>query len=271
MVTATRRLSLSANNCVLLTAATGTCATWLICMWIITHSCVRHDSCMWDMTPIRVWDMTHACETSHVRQDSFVCETRLIHMSANDCVLLTAATGTRVRWLIHMWDITHSYVRHDSCTWDMIYLYVRHDLFTCPSTSASCWQPLQAHVRHALFVGGTWLLRTRDTTHARGMTHQMCGTLLIHVCDITHSYVWHERRRLADSCLRCMCDMTHLLRCIYIAIKMQSRYIRTYQFEYKYTYTYTIKMTTTHIYVCNEVSCLGGVQWLRMRWPPVVS
>jgi len=41
--------------------------------------------------------------------------------------------------LIHMWDMTHSYVRHDSfiCEtwlihmWDMTHSYVRHDSFIC--------------------------------------------------------------------------------------------------------------------------------------------
>jgi len=86
-----------------------------------------------------------------------------------------------VTWLIHMCDMTHSYVWHDSsngCSW----LY-ENGSFTCV----------------------TWLIHMCDMTHpmdvvrCMGMTHSyvwhdsfVCVTWLIHMCDMTHSYVWHD-------------------------------------------------------------------------------
>jgi len=91
-----------------------------------------------------------------------------------------------VTWLIHVHDMTHSYVWHDSficVTWlihmcDMTHSYVWHDLLACVA----------------------WLLHECDTTLSR-VWHDsfhvwrdsfMCVTWLIHMCNKTHSNVWHD-------------------------------------------------------------------------------
>ena len=71
-------------------------------MWHMTHSYVRHDSCIFATWFIHMCDMTHA----YVRHDSFIRVTWLIHM----CDM----THSCVTWLIHMCDMTHSYVWYDS-------------------------------------------------------------------------------------------------------------------------------------------------------------
>jgi len=66
-------------------------------------------------------------------------------------LLMTIMSFICVTWLIHMCDMTHSYVWHvihDNVIHDMTHSYVWHDSFICV----------------------TWL---------------------IHMCDMTHSYVWH--------------------------------------------------------------------------------
>jgi len=71
-----------------------------------------------------------------------------------------------VKWLIHMCDMTHS--------------YVRHDLFMC--------------VTSPCLLSVTWLL-------------YICR--LIHMCDMTHSYVWHDPFTCVTGHIH-MCDMTPL-------------------------------------------------------------
>jgi len=102
--------------------------------------------------------MTHSC----VWHGSFLCLT----------------------WLIHVCDMTHSYVWHDSfCVW--------HDSLICL----------------------TWLIHVCDMTHSYVWTHScvwhdsfICVTWLIHLCDITHPFVWHDSlTRVTDSFI---CDMT---------------------------------------------------------------
>ena len=77
------------------------------------------DSFICETWLIHMWDMTH----SYVRHDSFICETWLIHMwwhMAWDTVPDAVAARSWVIWLIHMCDMTHSFVWHDSfirATW----------------------------------------------------------------------------------------------------------------------------------------------------------
>jgi len=78
--------------------------------------------------------------------------------------LIVRELGMSAIWLIHMCDMTHSYVWHDAficVTWlihmcDMTHSYVWHDAFICV----------------------TWLIHMCDMT--------------FHLCDMTHSYVWHD-------------------------------------------------------------------------------
>jgi len=68
-----------------------------------------------------------------------------------------------VTWLIHIWDMTHSYVGHDS------------------------------------FICGTWLIHMWDMTHSYvGHDSFICETWLIHMCDMTHPHVWHDSCRVID-------------------------------------------------------------------------
>jgi len=69
-----------------------------------------------------------------------------------------------VTWLIHMCDMTHSYVWHDS------------------------------------FICVTWLIHMCDKTHSY-VWHDsfICVTWLIHMCDMTHSYVWHDSVRSSNT------------------------------------------------------------------------
>jgi len=62
-----------------------------------------------------------------------------------------------VTWLIHMCDMTHSYVWHDS------------------------------------FICVTWLIHMCDMNHSF-VWHDsfICLTRLIHMCDMADSYVWHD-------------------------------------------------------------------------------
>ena len=103
---------------------------------------------------------------SYMRQDSFICVTRLLHtcdithscVRHESCTLCNIWTRTLVCGITHL---TPSYVRHD----DMAHLYMRHDSFICE----------------------TWLMHTFSTSRH---SHQHCA-------------VWRE------CCSSCMCDTTH--------------------------------------------------------------
>jgi len=105
--------------------------TWLIYMWRhILFMCESHGSCVLSVCTRRRFFLT-------MRHDSFICETWCIKFAWVHGLICET-------WLIHMWDMTHLCVRHDSiiceggifyCVrwlkrmWDMTHLYVRRDSF----------------------------------------------------------------------------------------------------------------------------------------------
>jgi len=103
-----------------------TSATWLSHMWDMTHSYVRHDSFICE-----TW-LIHYCRLTAVHCDvlcrqSLKCECDMVH----------SHVWQSVTWLIHMWDVTPSYVWCDSLIcetwlmhmWDVTHSYVRRDSF----------------------------------------------------------------------------------------------------------------------------------------------
>jgi len=148
------------------------CVTWLI------HMC----------------DMTH----SHVWIVSFMCEISLIQFSCGKCVNLTVPPSPLepvwhysfmcVTRLIHMCDMTPSFVWHDSfirVTWLIQMWHI---------------QSLASYVWHDSFICVTWLIHMCDMTNSC-VTYSslvlppsrfICVTWLIHMCDMTRSYVWRD-------------------------------------------------------------------------------
>jgi len=96
---------------------------WLICVCAMTHLCVCHGSFVCVPWLICVCAMAHLC----VCHESFVCVPWLIcvctmtHIYSNMThshflgkTTLTGDSFTRVAWLIHTFDMTHSHMWHES-------------------------------------------------------------------------------------------------------------------------------------------------------------
>jgi len=143
--------------------------TWLIHTCDMTNSYVWHNSCIHMTWVMYTCDMTHA----NVWHDSFIRVTCLIHM----CDM----THPYVSWLMHMCYMTH--------------LYVWHDSFKCMEQLISC------HV----FICVTWLISCHVFTCVTWLIQMLASptnlTRFIHMCKITHSYVWHDS-------FWCMTDFT---------------------------------------------------------------
>jgi len=101
-----------------------------------------------------------------------------------------------VTWLIHICDVTHSYVRHDSfecATWrihmcNMTHPYVRHDSFICAT-----WLIHMCDMTHDVTQTSPILVNFHSHMCISSVRHDsfICATWLIHMCDMTHSYVRH--------------------------------------------------------------------------------
>ena len=83
--------------------------------------------------------------------------------------------------LLHMCDMTHSYVRHDS------FLCVTGFIHICDMTLPSVW--------HDSSISVPWLIHMCDMTHPNVSRDSfICKTWIFHMCDMTFPYV---------------CDITH--------------------------------------------------------------
>ena len=113
--------------------------------------------------------------------------------------------GLCVTWLIHMWDMTHSCVWHDTCecvTWfihmcDVTHSYLWHDSFICVTWLIHMCDMTHSYVWRETFMCVTWLI------HMLGMTHSyvlrdsfICVTWLYHMCDRERQRISHWNWKL---------------------------------------------------------------------------
>jgi len=203
--------------------------------WLI-HMC-DHDSfiCV-TMTHLYVWPwLIHMCD-----HDSFICVTMthlyvwpwLIYMCDHDSfICVTSYSCVCDEWFIRVWhtcEITshiwmrscHSYKHVTAPIWMMNDSYA----FDTPHCVNFTLQHTATHcntLQHTEFYTATHcntltrgLIRTCDVTHhgtpptythicMNFMIWFICATWLIHICAMTHSYVWHY------AFLNLICDMTH--------------------------------------------------------------
>jgi len=107
-----------------------------------------------------------------------------------------------VTWLIHMCDMTHSFVLHDSFIVVIWLIHMRGMAYVCMCDTT------HSYVWHDSFICVTWLIHMCDMTHSY-VSHDacMCVTRLIHMRDITHSYVRHDSFIFVTRLIQ-MCDNT---------------------------------------------------------------
>jgi len=160
------------------------CVTWLIHMWVncmcINYMRRRLDLYVWHDSFVCVVWLIHTCDMTDLAHTSMQCKGKPRYYSRRVFVYVYQLCHTHewvvsyiwfppihtytytnssyirdaflcVTWLIHMWDMTHSYV---------------------------CTSPRWC----------TWLIYMCDMTHS----FVFCETWVIRMCDITHSFVWHD-------------------------------------------------------------------------------
>jgi len=123
--------------------------------------------------------------------DSMTHVTWLIHT----CAL----THLRVTWRIHVRDMMHWHLRRDSyfthVTWlvrtrDVAYSHTWRHVFTCWCCGGSLWVAVLRAINLKCHVRVAWLIHRCDMTHLY-VWHDifMYVKWLIHTCDVMHSHV----------------------------------------------------------------------------------
>ena len=203
------------------------CVTWLIHMCDVTHSCVTWLTQTCDVTHSYVsiiWNVIQRWRMGWLRlvgslksyvsfakepckRDDILQKRRMISRS-----LLIVATP----YLIHMCDMTHLHMWCDSfvcvtCHIESCHTHTKSRVFGCCKVLqgvAVCCIYFPLHLP-SVPISVTLLIHKCDMTHSY-VWHDsfICVTWLIHMCDMTPSHVWHDSF-LCMTWLLHMCDMTH--------------------------------------------------------------
>ena len=112
---------------------------------------------------------------------------------------------SRVIWLIHVCDVTHSCVWSESCTSLMSLIpYVLHYACMCVTQLNYTCKVIHAYVWHDPCMYVKWLNYTWDMTHAY-VWHGSCICViwLIHMCDTTtHELIMNLMHTYVHVCTR---------------------------------------------------------------------
>ena len=213
------------------------CVTWRIHTCDMTHSYVRQDSficatglnymCTQDSficvlsrprTCIDAWlismcDVTYFCDVTnfYVWCDSLICVTSLVYMRDMTHLFMRHDSSkglSRPRTsmdalLIYMCDITHLYARHDPsiyATW-LIYVCVveAEDLYG-RFAHLHVWQDSYICVRRLICTCHLTYFYAccSDWELVLMLGSFLCVIWLIHTCDMTVSWVWHDSSMLIE-------------------------------------------------------------------------
>jgi len=154
----------------------STWVAWLMHMWDLISSCAWHDSFICLTWPMYMWHEQTGQRTPPWHYTELLDKvTRLIYTCGVTALHVWRDSYICVPWLIHMCDVTHFYVLHDSFTF-----LTRANVFTLISL-------------HKALRSVTWLIYTCGMIHSY-VWHDLFlrETWLIHMCDMTHLYVWHD-------------------------------------------------------------------------------
>jgi len=157
-------------------------------VWDVTHSRVRHDLIICETWLIHTRDVTHAYTTTRhdmVVQSLDVIGAVCLVWNVTDFIYMRRDSFTCVTWLNHLWNMTCSYTRRDSCIYDyttrwsigwrrwmsltrcvwyemwLIYLYEMWLIHM--------WDMTYVYMRHDSFIPKMWLMHIRlcDTVEER--------------------------------------------------------------------------------------------------------
>ena len=181
--------------------------TWLNHTCNMTPSCVclsyhSISTCAGDMTNSCVWYFFAV----FCRVLQCVAATWRVHMCDMTHLCVWHDSVIWVKWRIHVGDMTHSYVCRDSYVWpdsficvigrihkcDVTHLYVSRDSFIHVPWLIHMYDVTHLHVCHNLHVPlFEHVVKIMSHIWTRDMMHNssICVTRLILLCDMTHSYV----------------------------------------------------------------------------------
>jgi len=136
-----------------------------------------------------------------------------------------------------------------------------------------CW-PLWSYLLCPVFMRETWFIFVTWLIHMCAMTHSyvwhdsfICVTWLIHMCDMTHSYVWRDVFICVNDSFICVNDS---FICVTWLVHMCEWLIHTCDMTRSYVWHDSFVRVTWHIYVRATWLIDVCVTWLIHIWTPLV-
>ena len=185
------------------------CVTWLIHICDKTHSYIWHDSFIYVTWLMHICDMTHSSMWHdsvkyvtcliHVRRDSFAYRQRLVcirvHTFAYVSIRVHTCAYVCIRVVLLLWndsfnwDVTHSYLRHDSLIYVTWLIYICDMMHSCKS---------RMRIRDSFFMGSenSFSMRIRNSflmgiRDFKLLTHSwLIHTSMSHVCGFVTHLLW---------------------------------------------------------------------------------
>jgi len=228
------RLKLPVLNRVSLTHESYLTHTWVMShshTWVVSHSYVSHVSltCESCLTQTHESCLTHTWVMSHSHM-SHVSLTHTSHVSLTheSCLTHTWVMSHSHTWVMPHWHMRHVSLTYESClthtSWVMSHASechtyewrshapISHTPFTCLRhpycrNTTHIWDMTHPYMIHDSPIYGTCLVHMRDMTHS-----YVSGIRTVHntthIRDMTNPYMWHDSN-IYGTCFVHMRNMTH--------------------------------------------------------------
>ena len=173
---------------------------------------------IWDMHRLYIHIYTYVWHESFIYTHIYIFECRCeyifehmyIYLHKGGVVCCCHLRGHRTVYMKCIYLYIYIYI------YTYIYIYIHIYLHIAENSAAAAADEGDRRNSNV-----TWLIHVRDMTHSY-MWHDsfMCVTWLIHVCDMTHSYVWHDSymrpEAVAEYSAAVVCvSVTWLIHCTY--------------------------------------------------------
>jgi len=158
-----------------------------VCACVCACVCVCEREC--ETERVRDWELRYMSHVACVCLCMSVCVLVCMCARVRVCVVVyescRTASGLNTFLFWALCDVIWLFHTCDVHTCDMTYSYMWHDSFVF-----DIWKIWIGYATHILRLCVTWLMHMYESCHTHSDLNRSCHSYDVHMCDMTHSYVW---------------------------------------------------------------------------------